>query len=102
MRHSLRLAIVFATGLLSILPTPSLFGGEGSLTDETINKIRSSFKMDARTRAMYNAITNNDIKSLALNRDILRHNNDIFSHKIDAKGITNQKSSGRCWLFAGL
>jgi bleomycin hydrolase len=102
MRHSLRLAIVFATGLLFILPISSLFAGEGGLTDETINKIRSSFKMDERTRAMYNAITNNDIKSLALNRDILRHNNDIFSNKIDAKGITNQKSSGRCWLFAGL
>lgn len=58
--------------------------------------------MDDHTKAMYNAITNTNISSLALNRDILRQHSEIFSHKIEAKGITNQKSSGRCWLFAGL
>jgi bleomycin hydrolase len=51
---------------------------------------------------MYNSITNNDISSLALNREVLRQHNEIFSHKIETKGITNQKKSGRCWLFAGL
>jgi bleomycin hydrolase len=58
--------------------------------------------MDTHTRAMYNSITNNDISSLALNREVLRRHNEIFSHKIETKGITNQKKSGRCWLFAGL
>ena len=28
--------------------------------------------------------------------------NDNFTHKVKSKGITNQKSSGRCWLFTGL
>jgi bleomycin hydrolase len=78
------------------------FGAEGGLSGDDIEKIRGSFEMDARTRAMYNAITNNDISSLALNRDIIREHNELFSHKIKTKGITNQKSSGRCWLFAGL
>jgi len=58
--------------------------------------------MDVQTRAMYNAITNNDLNELALNRDLIRQQDDMFSHKIKVKGITNQKSSGRCWLFAGL
>ncbi len=80
----------------------SVLAADGSLSSEVINNIRSSFKMDLNTRAMYNAITNNDIKNLALNRDIVRSNNDIFSHKIKTHGVTNQKSSGRCWLFAGL
>jgi bleomycin hydrolase len=80
----------------------SALAGDGSLSSDVIAKIRASFHMDASTRAMYNAITNNDINKLALNRDIVRENNDIFSHKIKAIGITNQKSSGRCWLFAGL
>ena len=75
---------------------------EGALTVEQIELIRSNFRMDTHGMAMYNAITNNDIKSLALNRDILREHNEVFSHKIKAKGVTNQKSSGRCWLFAGL
>ena len=99
MKHPSTLLI---TGLITILSASSLFADSGGLTDETIDQIRSSFKMDSHTRAMYNAITNSDITSLALNRDILRHHNEIFSHEIGAKGITNQKSSGRCWLFAGL
>ncbi|MBN2138905.1 MAG: C1 family peptidase [Sedimentisphaerales bacterium] len=74
----------------------------GGLDDDAIKKIRRSFEMDTHTRAMYNSITNNDMASLALNRDILREHNELFSHKIKTKGITNQKSSGRCWLFAGL
>ena len=102
MRHPSRYLISLAVGLITILSASSLFAGTGGLTDETISKIRSSFKMDSHTRAMYNAVTNSDISGLALNRDILRQHNEIFSHKIEAKGITNQKSSGRCWLFAGL
>ena len=51
---------------------------------------------------IYNSITNKDIRDLALNREIVRNHDKLFSHKIDVKGITNQKSSGRCWLFAGL
>ncbi|HLB75218.1 MAG TPA: C1 family peptidase [Sedimentisphaerales bacterium] len=78
------------------------FGAEGGLSGEAIEEIRGSFEMDAHTRAMYNSITNNDISGLALNRDIMREHNALFSHKIKTKDITNQKSSGRCWLFAGL
>jgi bleomycin hydrolase len=51
---------------------------------------------------MYNAITSTDIKTLALNRDLLRDHNDYFSNKITVKKISNQKSTGRCWLFAAL
>jgi len=31
---------------------------------------------------------------LKMNRDVLRRHNEIFSHKIETKGITNQKKSG--------
>ncbi|MBN1804585.1 MAG: C1 family peptidase [Sedimentisphaerales bacterium] len=102
MMHRSKQQIIFIVQLVLILFVPPLIAGEGALTAESIDKLNSSFEMDAHTRAMYNSITNNDISSLALNRDILRRHNEIFSHKIKAKGITNQKKSGRCWLFAGL
>ncbi len=102
MRRPSKLKIAFVAELVLILSASSLFAGEGALEPSTIDKIRSAFKMDSHTRAMYNSITNNDITSLALNRDMLRWHNEIFSHKIETKGITNQKKSGRCWLFAGL
>ena len=94
--------IAFVAQLLIALTASALFADEGALTNKTIDKIRSSFKMDTHTRTMYNSITNNDISGLALNRDVLRQHNEIFSNKIKTKGITNQKKSGRCWLFAGL
>ncbi|PKK82152.1 MAG: aminopeptidase [candidate division Zixibacteria bacterium HGW-Zixibacteria-1] len=76
--------------------------GEGGLSADNVAKIRASFEMDRYNRAMYNAVTNNNLSKLALNRDILREHNEIYSHKIKTKGITNQKSSGRCWLFSSL
>jgi len=102
MKCYLKLRIAIVVQLVVVFVVSSLLASEGALTTEIIDKIHSSFEMDAHTRAMYNSITNNDISSLALNRDVLRRHNEIFSHKIDSKGITNQKKSGRCWLFAGL
>lgn len=58
--------------------------------------------MDDADRARFNAITSTPIDKLALNRDVIRGEDGHFSHKIKSKGITNQKSSGRCWMFAGL
>jgi bleomycin hydrolase len=78
------------------------FAADGGLDMATIDKIQSEFQMDSFTRAMYNAVSNNDIVNLAINRDLVRENNNLYNHKIKTKGITNQQSSGRCWLFAGL
>ncbi len=102
MKHSITCKLILTGWLILILSAPMLFADEGSLNPQTIERIRSSFQMDLHTRAMYNALTNTDIKELALNRDILWRHDETFSHKIKTKGVTNQKSSGRCWLFAGL
>jgi bleomycin hydrolase len=98
---SIKGTIVIAASALILSASP-LIAGDGALTTGLIEQVRTSFEMDVHTKAMYNAITNNDIKSLALNRDILHNHNEVFSNKIKAKGVTNQKSTGRCWLFAGL
>ncbi len=73
-----------------------------SLTPELIKELQVSFKLDAGTRALMNAITNNEVKGLAFNRELYNRHEDLFDYKIDAKGITDQQRSGRCWLFAGL
>ena len=94
--------MAFACQLIVALTASSLLGAEGALSAALIEQFRSGCQMDAHTRAMYNAITNNDIRELALNREVLKHHNEIFSHKVETKGVTDQKKSGRCWLFAGL
>jgi bleomycin hydrolase len=90
-------------GLFLLLPGLSVaaFAQEGELTPAMVEKIRREFRMDAPTRAMRNALTATSIKDIAENRAILADHNRTFSHQIKTKGISNQKSSGRCWMFAG-
>jgi bleomycin hydrolase len=91
--------------LLLLAYTPALFADTsegGGLTSNVIEGIRKSTHLSSSDRAMMNALTNNQLTELALNRKFLMKHNDFFSHKIETKGITDQKRSGRCWLFAGL
>ncbi len=74
---------------------------DGALAPSQIERIRSEFQMDAHARAMRNALTGASVRDIAENREIVAAHNDQFSHKIKTKGISNQKSSGRCWMFAG-
>jgi len=100
LRSAKRLFLV-AICLLGLLGT-TVVGDEGGLSTDDIAKLQESFQMDSSTRLIYNAVTNGDVKNLALNRDIVRKNNSHYTHKIKVTGITDQKSSGRCWLFAAL
>ncbi len=90
-------------GLVVLCAAFCCAGADPSGLDEAvIERIRSDFRMDSHTRAMYNAISNTDIRTLAVNRDLLREHDEFFSSKVEVKGISNQRSSGRCWLFAAL
>jgi len=86
--------------LVACLPAEA-FAQDGALTPALVEKIRGGFQMDAHARAMRNALTATGIKDIAENREILADLNTTFSHKIKTKGISNQKESGRCWMFAG-
>jgi len=49
------------------------------------------------------AIYNNPIYQLSINKEIIIDNPFIFNHEVSGDfKITNQKNSGRCWLFATL
>lgn len=73
-----------------------------ALTPEFLADLRVGYVMTAGDRACHNAVTNNAVNSLVLNRDVLRGNDGHFNHRIKSNGITDQKNSGRCWMFAGL
>jgi bleomycin hydrolase len=72
------------------------------LGPELLTELREGYIMSASDRACHNAVTNNSLDALALNREALRCNDGHFSHRIQSNGITDQKQSGRCWIFAGL
>ena len=75
---------------------------KGGISPEMLNQIKQSYQGTTTDKAIRNAIGNNDIRKLALNQDNLKGMDTHFSIKVDSKGITDQKSSGRCWLFTGL
>lgn len=72
------------------------------LTTKSIENIQESLEMDAYTKAMQNALSNNNINDLAKNLSNINEDDHNFTYKVDVKGITNQRSSGRCWLFTSL
>lgn len=75
---------------------------KGGISDEMLREIKESYQATPAEKALRNAITANDIRMLAVNRDNVANYDTYFSHKVPSKGITDQKSSGRCWLFTGL
>lgn len=77
-------------------------GAAGGISPEMLARIKSSQKMCKSSQALMNALGNNDIDKLAKNSRAANGFDTDFSDKVKSKGITNQRSSGRCWLFTGL
>ena len=75
---------------------------KGGISDSMMQQIKQSYANTPTDKAIRNAIGSNDIRKLALNQDNLKGMDTHFSIKVPSKGITDQKSSGRCWLFTGL
>lgn len=89
---------VFSAALLSLQAQDR----KGGISDAMLNQIKQSYEGTSADKALRNAIGNNDIRKLALNQENLTGMDTHFSVKVNSKGITDQKSSGRCWLFTGL
>jgi len=101
MKHTILLAATFM--LAAWQPTGAAEPQKGGgLSMENIEQIRKSYIATPANKAIHNAIANNDIATLAVNADNKNNLDTHFSHRVPSKGITNQRSSGRCWLFTGL
>ena len=72
------------------------------LTPEIIEKCESGIDNSPSEKAIISAISGNDLKSIALNRENIATNDHKFKYRVDVSGITDQKSSGRCWMFTSL
>jgi bleomycin hydrolase len=75
---------------------------EGALTPQKLQRLAAGFTATPAHRLAQNAVTQNTIDDVALNRAIVTGTDHTFSHLLDDWTVTNQKKSGRCWLFAGL
>lgn len=74
-----------------------------TITEKELQDIQGSFKKDASTKAIQNILTEDkDIRANALNRDLQGKIDHFFKYRVNVKGITNQYSSGRCWMFTSM
>ena len=74
---------------------------KGALSNKILNELRKSYKESNYYKAVSHAVQHNPINKLAYtgyNDNI----DDFFKYRVKTKGITNQKQSGRCWMFASL
>tara|TARA_B100000674_G_scaffold490254_1_gene505745 strand:- start:160 stop:1506 length:1347 start_codon:yes stop_codon:yes gene_type:complete len=73
-----------------------------TLNNESILLYRNNFSKRDNNVAL-NSVSNNNLNDVALNRENYQQISHIFSHRVKNEGkVTNQKSSGRCWIFAAL
>ena len=74
----------------------------GGISAEMLDRISKSYTGSAEQKAVKNALASTSIATLAINSENLAMIDTHFSHRVKTQGITDQKSSGRCWLFTGL
>ncbi|MBQ6571947.1 MAG: aminopeptidase, partial [Alistipes sp.] len=75
---------------------------DGGISADMLSRISKSYTGSAEQKAIRNALATNSIAALAVNSENLAMIDTHFSDRVKTKGITNQLSSGRCWLFTGL
>ena len=76
-------------------------GTAQGLQTEHLEVMQKAFDSKPHHRQMQNAVTVTTVDKLTLNRAVVTGIDDSFSCKLDDWAVTNQKKSGRCWIFAG-
>jgi bleomycin hydrolase len=73
-----------------------------TLSESEVELLRKQFSASPKNRVAQNAVAQTSIDEVALDREIVVGTDTAVSNHLDDWGVTNQKNSGRCWLFAGL
>ncbi len=91
------------TTLLFALPALLLSAqtAGGGISEEMLGQMRTSAQQKANP-AVSNALQLLDINKLAQKANNPLVHDTHFSHRVPSAGITDQKQSGRCWLFTGM
>ncbi|MED4936155.1 C1 family peptidase [Heyndrickxia coagulans] len=72
------------------------------ITREMAERFSRQIRELPQNKVIQNAMMKNGIKAAAINNDAVVSMNHVFSHEIETGKVSNQKQSGRCWMFAAL
>ena len=74
-----------------------------NITPEILSTLKQSYEGNAADRARQSVVSNGSFKKMAMRPEVNANGeNTYFSIDIRSTGITDQQSSGRCWMFTGL
>lgn len=93
---------VIISAVASNISFATAAGPDNGISKEMLGRLKASYGKDAGNKAIRNALAGNSIDVLAVNAENIGKFDNNFSHRVKSKGITDQKRSGRCWLFTGL
>ena len=99
MKKIIVLAAVAAMLPVSLMAQTALDGG---LSPEVLSRISKGYTGTSYDKAVRNALAGSSVNVMATNAENASMIDTHFSDRVKTKGITDQKSSGRCWLFTGL
>ena len=72
------------------------------LTLDEISKFQQDYQQNKQNKIAELAVVNNGVQKASFNGEGIRDLNRTFSIEIPTDNVTDQKQSGRCWLFAAL
>ena len=86
----------------SVLLNVSPISNNGSLTLKNVSTWESSVNSNSKIQLARTILSQTNITSVLSSRSARIADQHIFNHTLDFKTgpVTNQKSSGRCWIFA--
>lgn len=76
------------------------FVDDGDLNDAWLEKMRSA-KVDAQQERINEAVQTAGYQKASLNREVVANHNESYTNELSLGCVADQKSSGRCWIFAG-
>ena len=79
-----------------------LLGGIMTVTSDFTQKLYENFAENTKYRAVENAATKNGLLNALESRESHAANLPEFSIDLTKDPVSNQKQSGRCWMFAAL
>ena len=72
------------------------------LTKEFTDQLYANYEANVKYAALENAVTHNGIHASLETRKSAVEHTPVFSLDLTKDKVTNQKASGRCWMFAAL
>ncbi|MDE7243799.1 MAG: C1 family peptidase [Oscillospiraceae bacterium] len=73
-----------------------------AVTGEDRERFENAFDADRANAVALNAVVHNGLFKSAKNFSAVQNISHTFSVQLQQGDITNQKQSGRCWMFAGM